>query len=417
MVWWMHFNPEKQREGIHFGLKSLGDVFYQTISIMYDCHENYDGYNIHCLTNVGVNIFNIDMTKHNTEYFNAIRDAMASSASMPEMIPCAYYTPVALSVTMSVNDPIDVDDRVDIIILKDVTSIEQLRQFKKDNIKTASMPILFWPPTLKLKDLNQIIKITAGIVLDPKLDNIFGNFDGVLTRCREDRKPIFYMDPTLIDDYYKEIASDRKLLIQVHDLIKHRLDGVFLMDVRRGEPPIECIQAFIKATEIIEKDYVAVVDYFKLSLPLKLPVLQPYAVALAASIAALQCGASAIIVLTTTGSSAKILSCACPPCKVIAVTRHEKTARRMHLFRKVLPLHYRHSRFGSWQDESMARIAFGTQFGLDTGLFNIGAKLVVLAPSEEGVVYCNSFQIFPVKHILHRFECGRYDDNVEQFCG
>ncbi|KAJ8733333.1 hypothetical protein PYW08_001631 [Mythimna loreyi] len=409
MVWLMHYNPSKRREGVHFGLKTLKDIVYQTINIMYDCHENYNGYDIRSLTNVGVNIFNVDMTKYDVEFFNTIRDALALSATMPEMIPTAYYTPVALSVIMSVNDPIDVDDRVDIILLKDVTSINQLREFKKNNTKLASIPILFWPTTLRLKELNQIIKISAGIVVDQTLSDIFGNFDELLQRCKLDRKPVFYMNSTLIDNYCEKIASDRQLLIQVKDLIKNRLDGVFLMDSRRGKPPIESVQAFIKATEILEKDFVTTEDYFKLSLPLKLPVLQPYAVALAASLAALQCEASAIIVFTSTGSSAKILSCASPPCKVIAVTRYEKTARRMHLFRKIMPLHYRKSRFGSWQDESLARMAFGTQFGLDTGLFDISAKLVVLAPSEEGVVYCNSFQILTVMDIMRRYQCGYYE--------
>lgn len=52
------------------------------------------------------------MTQHDTEFFNKIKDAMAFSANMPEMIPTAYYTPVAMSVTMSANDPIELDDRV-----------------------------------------------------------------------------------------------------------------------------------------------------------------------------------------------------------------------------------------------------------------------------------------------------------------
>lgn len=74
--------------------------------------ENYDGYDIRSLTNVGVNIFNIDMTQHNAEFFQTIKDAMEFSTKMPEMFPTAYYTPVAMSVTLSANDPIDVDDRV-----------------------------------------------------------------------------------------------------------------------------------------------------------------------------------------------------------------------------------------------------------------------------------------------------------------
>ncbi|KOB63457.1 Pyruvate kinase, partial [Operophtera brumata] len=59
-----------------------------------------------------------------------------------------------------------------------------------------------------------------------------------------------------------------------------------------------------------------------------------------ASIAALQCGASAILVLTATGRSAMTLSFASPTCHVIAITTRKGTARRLHLYRRVIPLVY-----------------------------------------------------------------------------
>ncbi|KOB77394.1 Pyruvate kinase, partial [Operophtera brumata] len=109
----------------------------------------------------------------------------------------------------------------------------------------------------------------------------------------------------------------------------------------------------------------------------KTPALLPLAVAYSASLAALQCGARAILVLTATGRSAMTLSFASPTCHVIAITTRKETARRLHLYRRVIPLVY-------------------DAFALSARLFGVGAKLVVLAPSEEGSGYCDGFQIISV---------------------
>ncbi|CAH0702880.1 unnamed protein product [Spodoptera exigua] len=310
---WLQCNVSRE----FFALETDKDMVYETINIMYDCHsESYDGYEIYSLVNAGVNIINVDMTLHDTEYFQKIKGALELAQKIPENVPSAYKCPIGLSVTISATKPIDVDERA--------------------------------------------------------------------------RKPIFYMNPSIAEDYYKCPDNNRNLLIQVRDLITNKFDGI-IIKYRGDELPIECMQAFVRATEVLEKNTNPTTEYFdksspvgkrayglpdgkqsappmdtrngevtsalptfeglgiwrfrdwgrgRIGPPLLLPVLQPYTAALAASIAAVTCGARAIFVFTTTGSSAKDMSCASPPCYVFAITRSEKTARKMHLYRKVMPLLY-----------------------------------------------------------------------------
>lgn len=75
-------------------------------------YHKYDTYDINSLKNAGVNIFNIDLTKTEFEYYEKIKDSLVEAQSMPELIKCSYNTPVTLSVTMSVTNPIEIDDRV-----------------------------------------------------------------------------------------------------------------------------------------------------------------------------------------------------------------------------------------------------------------------------------------------------------------
>ncbi|KAH9640421.1 hypothetical protein HF086_018087 [Spodoptera exigua] len=410
MVGWVNCTHYNCIKGEFFALETDKDMVYETINIMYDCHsESYDGYEIYSLVNAGVNIINVDMTLHDTEYFQKIKGALELAQKIPENVPSAYKCPIGLSVTISATKPIDVDERVDIIILKDVTSTNQLYEFKKQNKKLSSMAILFWPPLLGILDLHELIKISSGLVLDPSMGDVFNVYYNVLKLCKDARKPVFYMNPSIAEDYYKCPDNNRKLLIQVRDLITNKFDGI-IIKYRGDELPIEFMQAFVRATEVLEKNTNQTTEYFDKSSPLLLPVLQPYTAALAASIAAVTCGARAIFVFTTTGSSAKDLSCASPPCYVFAITRSEKTARKMHLYRKVMPLLYQEKRLSSWQEERLARTAFGVQFCLKRDLLDYKAKLVVLAPSDQGAAYCNSFQIATVSEVMKLFLCQKKEN-------
>ncbi|KPJ02929.1 Pyruvate kinase [Papilio xuthus] len=106
--------------------------------------------------------------------------------------------------------------------------------------------------------------------------------------------------------------------------------------------------------------------------------------------------ASAIVVITTSGRSAHLLSKYRPRCPVIAVTRHPQTARQAHLYRGVLPLVYKEAAASDWLKDVDLRVQFGLQFGRQRGFIRRGDQVIVVTGWRQGSGYTNTMRIIPV---------------------
>lgn len=72
----------------------------------------YDAHDIKILTTSGVNIFHVDRTLYGEDVLQKINEAITASESLHKMYPEKYHRPIGLAVTMTINELIDIDDRV-----------------------------------------------------------------------------------------------------------------------------------------------------------------------------------------------------------------------------------------------------------------------------------------------------------------
>ncbi|KAI6192766.1 hypothetical protein M3Y94_01318600 [Aphelenchoides besseyi] len=165
-------------------------------------------------------------------------------------------------------------------------------------------------------------------------------------------------------------------------------------ETAKGEYPIETL----KIMHYICKEAESAVFHSKFVEELLKITPKPtdtaHTIAIAATSAAVSCHASAIILLTTTGRSAELCSRYKPPVPIIAISRDVRTARHLHLYRGVFPLHYsKQDREPDWPKDVDARISYGVNIGKERGFIHSGDNLILITGWREGAGYTNTVRL------------------------
>lgn len=133
--------------------------------------------------------------------------------------------------------------------------------------------------------------------------------------------------------------------------------------------------------------------FIELSMKTPSPCDTNTAVALAAVEASLKSRAAAIIVLTTTGRSAHLISKYRPRCPIIAITRSAKTARQAYLYRGLLPHVVDEQKSEDWPKDVDNRINTGINLGKQLGVISKGDTIVVVTGWKQGSGATNTVRI------------------------
>lgn len=254
-----------------------------------------------------------------------------------------------------------------------------------------------------IKNIDEILKVTDGVMvargdmgMEIPLQKVFLAQKTIIARCNWLGKPVICATQ-MLESMIKNPRPTRAEITDVGNAVVDGADCVMLSgETASGAYPAEAVAIMHKicrdagSCNFRRRRY----DEAK-NASLITDVSE--ATAIASVGAAFKMSASAIIVFTTTGSTAWYLSRYQAPCPIILVTRSEHTSRVAHLYNNVFPLLYTKERMTTWTEDIDARLAFSIKKGSDMGFIREGSHVVFVCGYQPGKSATNSMRILKIQ--------------------
>lgn len=120
-------------------------------------------------------------------------------------------------------------------------------------------------------------------------------------------------------------------------------------------------------------------------------------IAISAVNASMKSNCSAVVVLSTTGKTAEIISKFRPRCPIILVSRYTATTRIGHLRRAVIPLLYTNPRVEDWIKDTDERCNAALEFGKRRGFISAGDNIIMVTGWRAGSGFTNTIRLVTVE--------------------
>ncbi|KAK3719491.1 Pyruvate kinase [Vermiconidia calcicola] len=226
----------------------------------------------------------------------------------------------------------------------------------------------------------------------------------MISKCNIAGKPVICATQMLESMTY----NPRPTRAEVSDVGNAVLDGADCVmlsgETAKGNYPKEAVSMMHETCLLAEVaiPYVNAFDELKSLAPRPVPTTETCA--MSAVSASLEQNAGAILVLTTSGTSARLVSKYRPVCPIIMVTRNARASRYAHLYRGVYPFLFPHDKpdFKSvpWQEDVDNRLKWGIQNAIKLGILKKGEAVVCVQGWRGGMGNTNTLRMVPAEEDL-----------------
>jgi len=262
-----------------------------------------------------------------------------------------------------------------------------------------------------VNNFDEILKVTDGVMvargdlgIEIPPSEVFIAQKMIITKCNIAGKPVICATQMLESMTY----NPRPTRAEVSDVGNAVLDGADCVmlsgETAKGSYPIQavtmmhdtCLQAEVAIP------YLSQFDELRRIAPV--PVPTPETCAMAAVSASLEQNAGAIVTLTTSGNTARLVSKYRPICPIIMITRNGRASRYSHLYRGVYPFVYPEEKpdFDEvpWQEDVDNRLKWGIMNAIKLGILNHGDPVVCVQGWRGGKGHTNTLRIVEASSTL-----------------
>ncbi|KAG7531442.1 hypothetical protein FFLO_04363 [Filobasidium floriforme] len=250
-----------------------------------------------------------------------------------------------------------------------------------------------------LKEADGVMVARGDLGIEIPASQVFMAQKMMIAKCSLAGKPSICATQMLESMTY----NPRPTRAEVSDVANAVLDGADCVmlsgETAKGSYPLEAVRMMAETAYLAESAicYPPLFDQLRQLTPR--PTDTAETLALAAVSASIEQDAGAIIVLSTSGATARLCSKYRPSCPIICVTRDDVTARQQHLHRGVYPVHYPEPRgipTAQWQIDVDNRIRFGLKTALALNIVKPNQTVIAVQGWKGGLGHTNTLRILSV---------------------
>ncbi|MCJ1414717.1 Pyruvate kinase [Xylographa parallela] len=255
---------------------------------------------------------------------------------------------------------------------------------------------------LKETDGVMVARGDLGIEIPPA--QVFIAQKMMISKCNIAGKPVICATQMLESMTY----NPRPTRAEVSDVGNAVLDGADCVmlsgETAKGNYAKESVAMMHETCLLAEQaiPYVAHFDELRSIAPRPCDTIESCATAAVSS--SLELNAGAILVLTTSGKSARLISKYRPVCPIIMVTRNARASRYSHLYRGVYPFLFpeRKPDFNkeNWQEDVDNRLKWGIEQAIKLKVLSKGDPVVCVQGWRGGMGHTNTIRIVPAEDDL-----------------
>jgi pyruvate kinase len=247
-----------------------------------------------------------------------------------------------------------------------------------------------------LKETDGVMVARGDLGIEIPASQVFIVQKQLIAKCNLAGKPVICATQMLESMTY----NPRPTRAEVSDVGNAILDGADCVmlsgETAKGDYPTEAVHMMHETAIVAEKGIAYQPLFQELRSLVPRPTETGETIAIAAVSASFEQQARAIIVLSTSGSTARLVSKYRPNCPILMVTRNEKAARFSHLYRGVYPFIYTEPRPESaedWQSDVEQRLKWGIDQAIELGILTKGDAVVAIQGWTGGFGHTNTLRI------------------------